>query len=226
METGYLFALTTGLLGGFGHCIGMCGPLVAGPVLHQSSQSDAAPPAPMLPQILYHAGRITTYAAVGACMGMAGSFVNVAGKLAGVQNSVMVLAGLVMIFMGLGIVGLFTGTKQLEQHNVFVLRAAKKLLGGSSPLRYYPLGLILGLLPCGLSYTVFIAAAGTGAPVAGMLIMLSFGAGTVPALALFGALVSYFSSRARGLAQKAGGVAVIAMGAFYIIKGIRLYAEM
>jgi len=226
METGYLFALTTGLLGGFGHCIGMCGPIVAGPVLHQSSQAGAAGPASMLPQVLYHAGRITTYAIVGACMGMAGSFVNVAGKLAGVQNSVMIIAGLVMIFMGLGILGLLTGTKRLEQHNLFVLRTAKKLLAGTSPLRYYPLGLILGLLPCGLSYTVFIAAAGTGAPGAGMLIMLLFGAGTVPALALFGALVSYFSSRARGLVLKAGGVAVIAMGAYYIIKGIRLYAEM
>jgi len=226
MEAGYVFALTTGLLGGFGHCIGMCGPLIAGPALHASTQMNAGLWARMFPQFLYHAGRITTYAVVGACMGMAGSFVNVAGGLAGIQNSVMIIAGLIMVFMGLGIVGLLGGTKRLEQHNVFVLGMAKKLLAGTSPLRYFPLGLVLGLLPCGLSYTVFIAAAGTGAPGAGMLTMLSFGAGTVPALALFGALVAYFSSRARGVVQKTGGMAVIAMGLFYIIKGIRLYAEM
>ncbi len=226
MEAEYLLALTTGLLGGFGHCIGMCGPLIAGPALGFSSQRVAkAFPEQALSQALYHAGRITTYGIVGAIMGLAGSFIDVAGRMAGIQNTVMVLAGFLMILMGLSIVGFFR-SGWLERHNIFILRAAKKLLDGVSRLRYYPLGLILGLLPCGLSYTVFIAAAGTGSPGAGTLTMLAFGMGTVPALAFFGVLVSYFGSQARRVVQKAGGVTVIVMGVLYLIKGIKLYAEM
>lgn len=222
MESGYLLAFTTGLLGGFGHCIGMCGPLVGASALRTSSSTDGGR---VLPQVLYHAGRITTYASVGALMGLAGSFVDTAGSLMGIQHAVMVLAGIVMITMGLGIVGI-GGTSWLERHNAPVLRAGRHLLGGSSDWRFLPLGLVLGLLPCGLSYTLFIAAAGSGSPAAGMLTMLAFGAGTVPALGLFGATVAYLGSRFRSRVQRAGGIAVMAMGLWYIWKGMRLYAEM
>jgi len=222
METGYLFAFTTGLLGGFGHCIGMCGPLVGAYSLNTTASAGAGR---VLPQVLYHAGRITTYGLVGAVMGFGGSFVDTAGRLMGIQNGVMVLAGIVMVAMGLGICGV-GGTGWLERHNAPVLRAGRLLLGGTSEARFLLLGLVLGLLPCGLSYTLFIAAAGTGSPVVGMFTMLSFGAGTVPALGLFSVAVAYLGSRLRVRVQKAGGVAVILMGLLYIGKGIRLYAEM
>jgi len=53
-----------------------------------------------------------------------------------------------------------------------------------------------------------------------------FGAGTIPALALFSAAVTYLGSRMRLWMQKAGGVAVMVMGFYYILRGIRLYVEM
>jgi sulfite exporter TauE/SafE len=179
-----------------------------------------------MPQLLYNSGRITTYGVAGAVMGFAGSFVNVASRLAGIQNGVMIAAGIIMVIMGLGIVGIAGGTGWLERHNSLVLGMAKKIFPRRSAGKYYPLGLVLGLLPCGLSYTAFIAAAGTGNPLAGMLTMFSFGLGTVPALALFGMMVSYLGSRLRGWMQKAGGVAVIVMGLYYLLKGIELYADM
>src|SRR5208337_1638119 len=132
----------------------------------------------------------------------------------------------IMVIMGLGILGVAGGTGWLERHNSLVLTTAKKLFGLSSPWRYYPLGLVLGLMPCGLSYTAFIAAAGTESPLGGMLTMFYFGAGTIPALVLFSAAVTYLGSRMRLWMQKAGGVAVMVMGFYYILKGIRLYVEM
>jgi sulfite exporter TauE/SafE len=179
-----------------------------------------------MPQLLYNSGRITTYGVAGAVMGFAGSFVNVASRLAGIQNGVMIAAGIIMVIMGLGIVGIAGGTGWLERHNSLVLGMAKKIFPRRSVWKYYPLGLVLGMLPCGLSYTAFIAAAGTGNPLAGMLTMFSFGLGTVPALALFGMMVSYLGSRLRGWMQKAGGVAVMTMGLYYLLKGIKLYANM
>lgn len=226
MESGYLLALTTGILGGFGHCIGMCGPIVATYTLTSASDRSPSLSGRLAPHILYHGGRITTYMIIGGLMGFSGSFVDTAGRITGLQNSAAVAAGIVMIVMGLSIAGIAGRTAWLEQHNGFVLRAATKVLAARSLLRYYPLGLLLGLLPCGLSYTIFIASAGTGALVPGILTACAFGIGTLPALLLFGTVVSYFSAALRGRIYTAGGVLVIIMGIYFLFKGIRLYAHL
>ncbi|HUI67632.1 MAG TPA: sulfite exporter TauE/SafE family protein [Nitrospirota bacterium] len=225
METGYFLAFTTGIFGGFGHCIGMCGPLVASYALAQASA-----PQPFLmrmaPHLLYNSGRITTYALIGGVMGLSGSFVNITGRLAGIQNIVAIFAGVAMIFMGLSIAGIGAKTAWIEKHNLPILRAAQTVLAWPSTLRYYPLGLILGLLPCGLSYTIFIASAGTGGLFPGLLTSLLFGLGTLPALLVFGAVITSISASLRGRIYKAGGVVVMIMGIYFLFRGIRIYANM
>jgi hypothetical protein len=225
VEPGYLLALTTGILGSFGHCIGMCGPIVASYTLSGSSGSRSWADR-LFPHLLYHGGRITMYAFIGALMGLSGSFVNVAGNIAGLQNAVAVLAGVAMVIMGLSITGIAGRTAWLERHNSTVLRYAKQVMATRSLLRYYPLGLLLGLLPCGLSYTIFIAAAGTGGLLPGMTTALLFGIGTLPALLLFGTAISYFSASLRSTIYRAGGALVIIMGIYFIFRGIRLYADL
>jgi sulfite exporter TauE/SafE len=225
VETGYLLALTTGILGGFGHCIGMCGPLVA-----SFSLAGSTRPRPLVsritPHVLYNSGRITTYSLIGGVMGLSGSFINVAGKLANIQNSVAVLAGVIMILMGVSITGRGGNTAWIEKHNTSVLRAAAGIRASSSSFRYYPLGIVLGLLPCGLSYTVFIAAAGTGGLFPGMLTALLFGLGTLPALIAFGAVISSLTPALRTRIYRASGVLVILMGIYYLYRGISLYANL
>jgi sulfite exporter TauE/SafE len=218
-------ALTTGILGSFGHCLGMCGPIVASYTL--SSSSGSRPWSDRLvPHLLYHGGRITMYAFIGALMGLSGSFVNVAASIAGLQNAVAVLAGIAMVIMGLSIAGIAGRTAWLERHNIVVLRYAKQVMTARSLLRYYPLGLLLGLLPCGLSYTIFVAAAGTSGLLPGMVTALLFGIGTLPALLLFGSAISYFSASLRTRIYRAGGAVVIIMGIYFIYRGVRLYAHL
>jgi sulfite exporter TauE/SafE len=221
-----MMALTTGLLGGFGHCIGMCGPLVAS---YSLSDRPAAPhhgvPA-LLPHLLYNAGRITTYAAIGGLMGLTGSFLSFAGRIAGLQNFVALLAGIVMILMGLNITGIWGSPAWIERHNLPVLRAARLAAGSSSPLRYVLLGLVLGLLPCGLSYTIFVAAAGSGGFFQGLTMAVLFGIGTLPALLAFGTLVSLVGSRARGRIYRTGGLLVVCMGFYFLWRGLQLYARV
>lgn len=223
MDPAYVLAFMTGLAGGFGHCLGMCGPLIGTFSLRDSSFSVSGR---FLAQFLYHTGRIMTYGFVGGLMGLAGSFVNVAAGLSGIQNGVMLLAGAVMVLMGLSIAGIAGGTGWIERYNKPVLKAAGIVLEGTSLGRYLPLGLLMGFLPCGLSYTVFVAAAGTGSAWGGLATALAFGAGTVPALLLFGAVVGYLGTRLRGAVRRAGGIVVICMGVYFIVKGIRLYAQM
>jgi sulfite exporter TauE/SafE len=220
MESVYFLALSTGFLGGFGHCIGMCGPIVASYSMHKSGSRSTR----IISHLLYNSGRISTYMFTGAVAGLAGSFVNVAGNISGIQNAVAFIAGIFMIIMGLNISGLLGNTTWLEGHSNFLLRAGKELFGEKSIWKYFPLGAIFGLLPCGLSYTQFISAAGTGNFFQGMMITFLFGIGTLPALLLFGLTASYISARIRGMLYRAAGVIVIALGVLYLIRVIKFHA--
>jgi sulfite exporter TauE/SafE len=225
LDTAYLLALTTGIIGGFGHCIGMCGPLVASYSMAGAKQSRSFV-SRMAPQVLYNSGRIATYTLIGGIMGLSGSFINVAGRMAHIQNIVAVLAGVIMIVMGFSIMGMIGNTAWIEKHNAFVLRAARSLMSSPSRFRAFPLGLLLGLLPCGLSYTIFVASAGTGGLVPGMMTALLFGLGTLPALLAFGALIATLGAALRDRIYRTGGALVVIMGTYYLYRGVRLYANL
>lgn len=224
MDAAYIMAFTTGILGGFGHCIGMCGPLVASYTL--ADRTTAGSVSALGPHLLYNTGRILTYTFMGGVMGLTGSFVNVAAGLAGIQNAIAVAAGVMMIIMGMNISGIWGSTRWIEKNNLRVLLSAQRVRTSKFRLRFLLLGLVLGFLPCGLSYTIFIAAAATGSPLSGMVTSLLFGLGTLPALVIFGALVSALSSGIRTRIYRAGGVLVIVMGIYFLYKGIKLYASV
>ena len=94
---------------------------------------------------------------------------------------------------------------------------------------YLPLGLLLGLLPCGPVYTALLGAARTGmeAPAiyqgvfAGMTLMIAFGLGTVPALFLVAKLADLGWLKSRDTIYRIGAVLMIIVGIIFIIKAIR-----
>jgi uncharacterized protein len=211
-------AFATGLVGGFGHCAAMCGPIVGSFAL---AAAPLGARRSLLGQLAYHAGRVTTYALVGAVMGLTGSFVNVAGRLAGVQQVVAVLAGVLMVLVGIGVAGLSAALRRAEARaSARIVRIVREILSGGGPGRLYPTGLVLGLLPCGLSWTLFLGAAGTGTAVEGFLVALAFGVGTVPALLLVGVASAAVGGRARGRLARAGGVLVALFGVFLVLRGL------
>lgn len=219
-----MLAFTTGLLGGFGHCMGMCGPIVASYTLRSK---DSLRPLPVFfPHLLYNAGRITTYVFIGSLMGFTGTFLGTAGKIAGVQGAVQIFAGIFMIVMGLDITGLLSLTGFIERRNSLILKAVRVVAEGDSLWRYYPLGLLLGFLPCGLAYSIFIGAAGAGGVLQAMLYVFSFGIGTMPALLLFGFIVAYLSNRMRGWLYRSSGVIIIMSGILFIVRGISSHASV
>ncbi len=222
MESAYVLALTTGLLGGT-HCIGMCGPLVASYTLDSAGDRDGKIKAfrDIIPHLLYNTGRIMSYGFIGAFMGHAGSFIN---GISGIQSVTAMAAGAFMILMGANISGVFPGTAWLEKRNSIILKAGRELFHAESVWKYYVLGSLFGFLPCGLSYSVFVAAAATGNLVSGMMLALLFGLGTFPWLMLFGAGTSYLSAGIRGVLYRTSGIVVAGMGILFLIRGIRLYA--
>jgi sulfite exporter TauE/SafE len=203
-------AFVTGLLGSFGHCAAMCGPIVGSLAL---AAAPLGARRTIAGQLAYHAGRVTTYAALGLVMGLTGSFVNVAGRLVGVQQVVGIAAGVVMIVLGLGAAGVSQRLRSVEARaSGRVVALVRGIFQGGGAGRLYPTGLALGLLPCGLSWTVFLGAAGTGSAPEGLLLALAFGLGTVPALLLVGAAGAAFGARPRGALARAGGVLAALLG--------------
>jgi uncharacterized protein len=225
MHPDLVLAATTGLLGGFGHCAGMCGPLVVSMGLVAGPRGGTR--RALAGQALYNAGRVTTYAFIGAVMGLTGSFVNTAGRLAGLQNAVAVAAGALMIAMGLGAAGVAPAARRLEERVTGrVFRAVRTVLEGGGAGRYYALGLLLGFLPCGLSYSAFVGAAATGGLPQGLLFALAFALGTLPALLLVGGAAAALSPRLRGVLYRAGGVAVVLVGLLFVSRGLGLHAAL
>lgn len=216
-------ALGMGLLGGFGHCAGMCGPIVAAVSLAAGPRLGARRAIAL--HALTSAGRVTTYGFLGLVMGIAGSVVNVAGRAAGLQAAVAALAGALMMVMGLGAAGIAPGVRRVEERLAGrVFAGARSLLEGGGQGRAYALGLLLGFLPCGLSWSAFVGSAATGGPVPGALFALAFGAGTAPALLLVGGATALLSARLRGVLYRLGGAAVALLGLLFLLRGLGIHA--
>ena len=224
-DTLYLIFLTTGFTVGFGHCIGMCGPIVVSFSLHLKGGKI------LVPQLLYNLGRITTYGILGGIMGLTGSFTGVTAGIAGLQKGVMIVAGLMIILMGVAMSG------RLPLGRIFgdycnpkgvISRGFRRLSTSKSPVAYLPLGLLLGLLPCGPVYTALIASARAGmeakASLEGFLlgsgIMLFFGLGTVPALFLVAKLSDLDWLKSRQVIYKISSVLMVIVGVYFVMKGI------
>ncbi len=214
----------SGFLGSFGHCIGMCGPVVAAHALNSAGKS-------FLPQLLYNLGRITTYSIIGGLMGLTGSFAGVIHPVENFQDMRMAAIGLLMVGMGLAVGGwlpLGMGRTARGWGRMGAMVAFVTETGGVGA--FFPLGLILGFIPCGLSYTAFIAAAGAGVHAGsqaegflkGMLMLFLFGLGTAPALLLLGSIVSVLGQQARLRLHKASAIAMILAGALFFYRAIAL----
>ena len=82
----------------------------------------------------------------------------------------------------------------VETDSISIVPALENFMNG----HFLPLGLLLGFLPCGLSYGAFAQALGTGSSAAGALLVLAFAAGTVPGLLLLGTGLSAIFRRSDG----------------------------
>ncbi len=222
----YFLFLTTGFAVGFGHCIGMCGPIVVSLSLNIQNKSV------VVPHLLYNAGRVVTYAILGGIMGATGSFTRVASNIAAIQKGAMIFAGVLIALMGIGMSGwiplgrIFKDTTPLGG---VISKGFEKISRTRSTAAYFPLGLLLGLLPCGPVYTALIAAARAGMEAlnpydgvaVGVMLMAVFGLGTVPALFIVARLAGMGWLKSRAKIYQIAAVLMIAVGLYFIVRGIR-----
>lgn len=222
----YLVLLVTGFTVGFGHCIGMCGPIVVSFSLNLKGKKV------LLPHLLYNAGRVITYGVLGGLAGALGSFTLLASSIVSLQKAVLIFAGVLVLLMGLAMEGWIPMGRvfgDADAGSSVVAKWFHRFSAAKSPIAYLPLGLLLGLLPCGPVYTALLASARAGMNAhsafqgfaTGMGMMVVFGMGTIPSLLIVARLSSLEWIRSRRSIYKAGSVLMVLVGIYFVIQGIR-----
>jgi len=211
-----LIAFLGGLAGSL-HCVGMCG------VFPLALAGRGGPPrAAWARQLLYHAGRINTLAAIGALAGTAGA-VFVAQGLGQIAERVLAIgAGSFMIVVGLEQLGVLAQLTERGAAAVrgLVRRALSGVLDSRSWLAPLALGVFNAFLPCQLIYAFAAQAASTASLLGGAATMFAFALGTVPAMLALGVAPSLLSVRLRATLARAGALLVIAYGAVTLARGL------
>ena len=209
--TGFLIGLVGSL-----HCIGMCGPIaIAIPVFSESKFIV------MLGRVAYNFGRIATYTLLGALFGLFGNRL----VLFGLQQNLSIIIGvLIVVYI------LLPGKAKAYITNSYISRkineAFRSLFGSllskksNSPL--FVIGMLNGLLPCGLVYMGIAGATASGSFYSGAAFMAMFGLGTFPIMLATSFAGKFINQNIRRRMAKLVPVFAFILGVLFILRGLNL----
>ena len=206
-------AFSMGLMSSF-HCVGMCGPIAL--ALPTQKGSNLLKFTGLL---IYNAGRAFTYALLGLLLGSIGSSIIWLGYLRYLS-----------VFSGVLILGYVFWPTHLDRHfhtphfwQKFIQRIKNsmvEMLRSKSLFGRFSLGILNGLLPCGLVYMALISSIATGGPLNGSIFMLMFGAGTLPVMMAVGFFKQWFTVSLRAKMRKLTPVMLALAGILLVARGL------
>jgi sulfite exporter TauE/SafE len=206
-------AFILGIMGSF-HCAGMCGPIALSLPLRGNNwwQKTAG-------GIIYNLGRTVTYGIMGALFGLIGQGFH----WLGFQQLISILMGTFMIASVL-FPYLFRNNHKInfEFFTTPLRKAIQRMFRIRSYLGLFLVGLLNGLLPCGLVYLAIAGAIGTGSITYGIAFMVLFGLGTVPMMLLISLLGNFLSIAIRNRINKVIPYLVVFVGALFVLRGLCL----
>lgn len=208
-------AIVLGFLGGF-HCVGMCGPIAMALPVHNKSALQK-----VFTILIYNFGRIVTYSTFGLLFGAIGqSFV-----LFGLQQALsIVLGSLILIFVVVSYFGKVNSPVLSKAYYFIngVKSKLSKLFNKRSYRAFFSIGVLNGLLPCGLVYMALAGAIATGSIVNGALFMVFFGLGTLPFMFAITYYSNLISMKVRNQMRKIVPVVLAVMAVLMILRGMNL----
>lgn len=207
-----LAAISLGFLGSL-HCIGMCGPIALALPVRDSTFMNV-----LRSSLLYNAGRAFTYAILGLLFGVLGQ----GFAFAGLQGPLSVAIGMLVFAYLLGTY--FGKRRNMPFANALspLRKMMQKLFAGHRGSSLFLIGLLNGLLPCGLVYLGMAGAAATGNALQGAAFMALFGVGTFPAMLAVGLARNSISLRLRERARRLVPVFAGIMAVLLIVRGLGL----
>ncbi len=217
-----LFSAFLAGLFGSGHCIGMCGGIVALLTVNLANEVRQSF-FRLLPYLLtYNLGRISSYMIAGMLAGFIGAQFVQWLPIDNPRVVAMGFSGLFMIALGLYIGAWWQILAKLEKTGTYLWRKiepfGRRFIPVKNLLQALGLGLVWGWLPCGLVYSILAFALASGNIWQGGLLMLSFGLGTLPMLLVIGAtaqgLMRFFHQL---IIRRITGAIIILLGLFILL---------
>ena len=194
--------------------VSSCLAVVGGLVLSLSATVSQDKISDVKPMMLFHGGRLISFAVLGGVLGGIGSAIGISFTVTAILG---IVASTVMILLGLNLVGVFEKNVIALPSGVFSFfrRVEHRTIAP------FLVGVGTFFLPCGFTQAMQVAALSSGSFLSGFLIMTAFALGTLPMLALlsFGS-ASFAQSKHAPLFFKSAGVLVIGLGAFALLAGL------
>jgi sulfite exporter TauE/SafE len=211
----FIAAISLGLLGGF-HCIGMCGPIALALPVH-----TASPAKKLLLILIYNSGRIASYTALGVLAGLLGKSFSAGGY----QQFLSVIIGILLLMWAL-MPSSFERLRSLNATFYQLYARLKSALSGQFANKgirtMLTIGILNGLLPCGLVYVALSMAVATGDVLSGTTFMALFGAGTIPVMLAVPYAGRFITGSFRSGIRKAMRPLVAVTALLLIIRGLNL----
>jgi uncharacterized protein len=208
-------ALTIGLIGSF-HCIGMCGPIAVALPLSRGGYLGK-----ITGTLLYNAGRTITYGLLGALFGLLGKGI----EMAGFQQWASIFIGMAMI---VSVVFPFLFKEKMNLERLFfgyagrLISKFRTMFGKQSFSNLFFIGLLNGLLPCGLVYVAVAGAINTNDVGVGIIYMMVFGIGTTPVMITISMAGNVISQSLKAKMNKIIPGFVVFLGILFILRGLSL----
>ncbi len=209
---GYAMLFVVGLLTSI-HCVAMCGGICLSQSVRRRDEAKAGMRGRLgrlAPGLLYNAGRVLAYTAIGGAVGGLGAVFSFSPAFRG---AIAAFAGALMVIFGLRMLGLLKGAPRLASLVPASLRAAGAKAASALRSRGpFAVGVLNGFMPCGPLQTLQLYALGTGSALAGAASMFIFSIGTVPLMLVFGLTAALLPRRFIPVMVKASAVLVMFLG--------------
>jgi len=213
LPSALMLMFSMGFMGSL-HCIGMCGGLV-------SAVSMSRPQVWWSGLLVYQFGRVTTYAVLGLLVGLSGAALSAFGGDQ-LQRLLAVFAGALMIIFAMNLAGWLPdplrrmGAWASRKSGLALL--ARHVANDARAGGWYALGLANGLLPCGLVYAALSLALAAGDSMIAVLMMASFGLGTIPAMMAVPSVLRGMTPALRSTAMRTAALMILVLGLMTIYR--------
>jgi sulfite exporter TauE/SafE len=215
----YTLAFIAGFLGS-GHCLGMCGALVSGYFMNAGKNKS------YFPYFAYQLTRIFIYVAIGLLAASLGMVLVSSGMVGKFQSILQMMIGFIVIILALGILGLIPWQGSIKLLPMNLLRQGYAKARTKGPIVGAMIaGFLNGLMPCPLTFAMYVEATSATTLIEGGAVMLAFGAGTLPTMLFISFAFGKMGANIRGIMLKLAAVIMIFMGLNTIYKGLSFYTE-
>lgn len=199
-------------LGGSIHCAGMCTPLVVALTATRGGSQWKR-------KVIYNSGRILTYSILGGLVGLLGSALDWTSY----QDVISVALGIFLILFaaaGFSQQKIPVITTALQGLTITLKKLFSRFLTrqGNGPMFF--LGMINGLLPCGLTYLALTSCLAVSSAMEGIFFMLIFGGGTLGVMLGLSGFLSVWIRQGKFNFQKMTTVLLVLAGILLITRAV------